>query len=135
MIGDHLNDVVGRLPAIGATLAVSGLITAMFGFLGRLPRWAIVAVLLVYGVALTADSSPTSTMVTEVVDDDHVGTVLALQSFVGFGASVVSPIVFGVAVDRSDYAVAFPTLAVGAILGLVSIAVLHTRIGGTTTTA
>lgn len=129
VIGGHLSDAVGRLPSIGTALAVSGLITATLGFLDALPLWAIVGVLLLYGIALTADSSPTSTMVTEVVDDDHVGTALAVQSLVGFSASVASPIAFGIALDRSGYAVAFQTLAVGAALGLASVIALRFRTG------
>ncbi|MFC7157109.1 MFS transporter [Halomarina halobia] len=134
LIGGHLSDRVGRLPTIGTALAVSGLISAVFGFLGALPLWAIVPVLLVYGTALTADSAPTSTMVTEVVDDGHVGTALALQSFVGFAASVVSPIAFGVALDRGGYVVAFLTLAIGGALGLLSLALLRLRTDAATDT-
>lgn len=70
------------------------------------------------------DSAPTSTMVTEVVDEAHVGTALSIQSFVGFTTTVVSPVVFGVALDRAGYAAAFPTLAAGALLGLLSVGLL-----------
>ncbi|HET7324439.1 MAG TPA: MFS transporter, partial [Halococcus sp.] len=76
------------------------------------------------GVTLTADSSPTSTAITELVRQEHVGTALSVQSFVGFSTTVVSPVVFGVALDIGGFAVAFPTLAVGAVAGLVSVVIL-----------
>ena len=63
-------------------------------------------------------------MVTEVVDESHVGTALSLQSLVGFTTTVVSPVVFGLALDRAGYSAAFPTLAVGALLGLLSVGAL-----------
>lgn len=125
LTGGILSDRIGRLPSVGFALALSGLISAVFGLLNGLPLWALVGVLLVYGVTLTADSAPTSTMVTEVVGESQVGTALAFQSLVGFSASVVSPIVFGVALDWGGYAVAFPTLAIGAVLGLISLSIMH----------
>ena len=125
LVGGALSDRIGRQPAIGGALAVSGLLSLSFVAISGFPLWVIVIALAVYGVALTADSAPTSTMVTEVVDDSRIGTALALQSFVGFSATVVSPIVFGAALDWGGYAVAFPTLAVGAALGLASLFALR----------
>ena len=84
----------------------------------------LIAITLVYGLVLAMDSAPTSTLVTEVIDDERIGTALSIQSLVGFSTTVVSPIVFGVALERAGYAVAFPTLAAGALLGLLSIGAL-----------
>jgi hypothetical protein len=63
-------------------------------------------------------------MVTEVVDDAHIGTALSLQSLAGFTTTVISPVVFGIALDRAGYVAAFPTLAVGAAVGLLSVGLL-----------
>ena len=73
---------------------------------------------------LTVDRAPTSTLVTEVVPDKHVGTALSVQSLAGFSTTVVSPVVFGLALDRAGYAAAFPTLAFGGLLGLCSVGAL-----------
>lgn len=124
LAGGWLSDRVGRLRVVGLALGTSALLSLVFGTLGGLSMPTLVAVLLVYGVAITADSAPTSTAITELVDDEHVGTALSVQSLVGFTTTVVSPVVFGVALDAAGYAAAFPTLAAGAALGLVSVAVL-----------
>ena len=73
---------------------------------------------------LALDSTPTSTLLTEVVPDENVGTALSLQPLAGFSTTVASPVVLGIALDRSDYSVAFLTLAAGASLGLLSVGAL-----------
>ncbi|MGM0388761.1 MAG: MFS transporter, partial [Natrinema limicola] len=122
--GGWLSDRVGRPQTIAAGLGASTVLSATFDLLGGLSLSALVAVTLVYGVVLALDSAPTSTLVTEVVADEHVGTALSVQSLAGFSTTVVSPIVFGLALDRGGYAAAFPTLAAGALLGLLSVGAL-----------
>ncbi|WP_236544825.1 MFS transporter [Salinirussus salinus] len=123
-LGGRLSDAVGRPQTIAAGLAASTLLSAAFGLLGGLPLAALVALAVGYGLVLTVDSAPTSTLVTEVVPDEHVGTALSVQSLAGFSTTVVSPVVFGLALDRAGYAAAFPTLALGGLLGLLSVGAL-----------
>lgn len=124
-LGGTLSDRVGRTTVIATALACSGLVSAAIGLLGGLPLPALVVVVLVWGVALTMDSAPTSTAITEIVDDERVGTALSIQSFVGFSTTVVSPVVFGAALDVGGFALAFPTLAAGALVALGSLAALR----------
>ena len=123
--GGALSDRIGRSRAIGLGLGGSAICSAALGVLGWLPLPALVALLLVYGILLSVDSAPTSTLVTEVVEDEQVGTALSIQSFVGFSTTVVSPVVFGLALDVGGYALAWPTLAAGALAGLASVVVLE----------
>lgn len=122
--GGWLSDRIGRLRVVGLALAASATITAALGFLGWLPLWALVAILLLHGVVLTADSAPTSTVITEIVPDENVGTALSVQSLVGFTTTVVSPVVFGAVLDSSGYGPAFLTLTAGALLGVASVVLL-----------
>jgi MFS family permease len=122
--GGWLSDRIGRTRTIATGLTFSTFLSAVFGVLGWLPLTALVGITLLYGLVLALDSAPTSTMVTEVVADEHVGTALSIQSLAGFSTTVVSPIIFGMALDQMGYAVAFPTLAVGALFGLLSVGTL-----------
>jgi len=122
--GGWLSDRLGRPQTIATGLGLSTLLSAVFGLLGGLPLMVLIALTLVYGVVLALDSTPTSTLVTEVVPDEHIGTALSLQSLAGFSTTVVSPIVFGIALDQSGYSVAFLTLAAGGFLGLLSVGAL-----------
>lgn len=125
VIGGTLSDRVGRVRIISLALLVSGLISATIGAFQWLPLIALTALVLCYGVALTMDSAPTSTLITELVADEHVGAALSVQSFIGFSTTVISPVVFGWALDTGGYALAFPTLAAGAFLALLSAALLR----------
>ncbi|WP_331236016.1 MFS transporter [Natronorarus salvus] len=125
LAGGTLSDRIGRTPVIAVALLASGLVSATLALLSWLPLPALVALVFVYGVALTADSAPTSTTVTEVVADERMGTALSIQSFVGFSTTVVSPVAFGWALDSGGYALAFPTLAFGAFAALVCVALLR----------
>lgn len=124
MAGGWLSDRIGRPQTITIGLGASASLSMVFGMLGGLTIVTLTVIVLVYGIVLTMDSAPTSTMVTEVVDDSHIGTALSLQSLAGFTTTVISPVVFGIALDRAGYALAFPTLAAGAVLGFLSVGIL-----------
>ncbi|MFW6002999.1 MAG: MFS transporter [Halanaeroarchaeum sp.] len=118
LAGGWLSDRIDRRAVLAVGLGASAFLSAVFGFVGGLPTPLLVGVVLVYGLVLALDSAPTSTLVTEVVDDEHVGTALSMQSLIGFSTTIISPVVFGIALDRGGYTVAFATLAAGALVGL-----------------
>ncbi|QFU84876.1 MFS transporter (plasmid) [Natronorubrum aibiense] len=122
--GGWFSDRIGRPQILAIGLGSSTVLSAVFGLLDNLPTAVLVAVTLVYGLVLALDSAPTSTLVTEVVPDEAVGSALSVQSLVGFSTTIVSPVVFGLALDRGGYAIAFPTLALGALFGLAFVGIL-----------
>lgn len=120
LAGGWASDRLGRLPTITGSLGISTAVSLVLGYLVDLPLAVLAAVVVVYGLALVADSSPTSTAVTEVAPDEHVGVALAVQTLVGFSMTAVSPVVFGLALDWGGYRAAFPTLALGGLAALAS---------------
>jgi len=118
LLGGSLSDRVGRPAVIAAGLTASAVCSLVVGTLGWLPMSALVAFVLAYGVVVTVDSAPTSTLITEVVDADRLGSALSIQSFVGTIPGVVAPAVFGAALDASGYVLAFQTLGVAAVVGV-----------------
>lgn len=122
--GGRLSDRIGRPQTIAIGLGISTILSAIFGLLGGLPLVVLITITLVYGIVLALDSAPTSTLVTEIVADEHIGTALSVQSLAGFSTTVVSPVIFGLALDQGGYAAAFPTLAAGSLLGFLSVSTL-----------
>jgi len=118
LAGGWLSDRIDRQAVLAVGLGASALLSAGFGFVGGLSTPLLVGVVLIYGLVLALDSAPTSALVTEVVDDEHVGKALSVQSLVGFSTTIISPVVFGIALDLGGYTAAFPTLAAGALIGL-----------------
>ena len=80
-----------------------------------------------YNFAGIADSSTHSTVLAESVPPHYLGVAYAVRSVVGFGAGVVSPFLFGWALDLAGggkasgdafaWGVAWATLGAGALLG------------------
>ena len=124
-LGGWLSDRIGRLRASGGALAVSGSITAILGVLEWTVLFVLVPVLVVYGLALAADSAALSTTMTELADEGEVGAALAVQSLFGFLPGVVSPVVFGAALDAGGFTIAFATLVAGVGIGLTALHMLH----------
>jgi MFS family permease len=121
LAGGWLSDRVGRLQVIAVALAASGTSTLLLGGLAWESLAVLAGVVLVYGVVLTMDSAPTSTAITLVVDDEQLGTALSLQAFLGTLPGVVSPVLFGAALDAGGYALAMATLGAGALFGVCGV--------------
>ena len=124
LVGGWLSDHVGRLRVIAVAIGASGTITFLFGGLAWKSLLVLTTVVLGYGIVLTMDSAPTSTTITLVVDDDQLGTALSVQSFLGTLPGIISPVLFGAALDVGGYPLAMPTLGLGALLGVGGIYLL-----------
>jgi MFS family permease len=109
---------------------VSLAISFSIGWLIALPVIVVVALACLYNFAGIADSSTHSTVLAESVPPHYLGVAYAVRSVIGFGAGVVSPFVFGWALDAAGggkgssdpfaWGVAWATLGLGALLGPVA---------------
>ena len=125
--GGSFSDRWGRTRVIlwGSVLSLACSFT--FGWMMTLPLWLLVAVAAFYNITAISDSSVYSTALTELVPPQYLGAAYALRSLLGFGAGVISPWVFGLAIDwargeplRSEsmaWGLAWTSLGIGAALG------------------
>jgi MFS family permease len=119
IIGGTMADRWGRIPTILTWSCVSLALSLSIGWLIAAPIALLVALACLYNFAGIADSSTHSTVLAESVPPHYLGVAYAVRSVVGFGAGVVSPVVFGWALDASggSWGIAWATLGVGAALG------------------
>jgi MFS family permease len=127
IVGGTLADRWGRTQTILLWSCVSLALSFSIGWLIALPVALLVALACLYNLAAIADSSTHSTVLAESVPPHYLGVAYAVRSVVGFGAGVVSPFVFGWALDlagsgRSStdafaWGIAWTTLGLGALLG------------------
>jgi MFS family permease len=130
IVGGQMADRWGRTQTILLWSCASLALSFSVGWLIALPIWLLVALACLYNFAGIADSSTHSTVLAESVEPHYLGVAYALRSVIGFGAGVVSPVVFGWALDlsggsssRADafgWGVAWATLGLGALLGPVA---------------
>ena len=110
-------DRYGRAETTAVCMAVSG---ACAVAIGLVPASLVLAVGLVWGVAVVADSAQFSTLVTELADQSYVGTALTLQLAVGFTLTTATIWLVPYAVDAVGWRWAFSLLALGPALGIAA---------------
>lgn len=117
-VGGVLGDRWGRSNTTALVMAVSGSCALGIGLLfGRSP-WLVLAVGLLWGVAVVADSAQFSTAVTETADQSYVGTALTLQLAVGFTLTGATVWLVPLVRDAAGWWAAFAILAPGPALGI-----------------
>lgn len=119
-LGGVLSDRWGRARLNLASLVISGTCAALIGLtFGRTP-WLVLAVALVWGSTIVADSAQFSTLVTEFADQRYVGTALTVQLAIGFLLTVVTIWLIPWFEALVGWRAAFLLLVPGPLLGLVA---------------
>lgn len=127
--GGRLADRLGRERVVVWSLVVSGTAAILSTLVFGAPLWQALPVILVWGVAIIADSAQYSALVTETAPPHAVGTALTLQTSLGFLLTMVA-IQFVAWAGGPATRWAFPALAAGPALGIVAITrlVRHRRL-------
>ena len=110
---------MGRTTITMASLAVSGACALTAGFLFYQPGW-LVALCLVWGFAVVADSAQFSAAVSELADPRYVGTALTLQTSLGFLLTVVTIQLVPSLLDALGWERVFMLLAIGPAVGIAA---------------
>jgi len=124
-LGGVASDRWGRTAATMAAMAASGLCAATIGLTFGGPLLLTLAVAVVWGITVIADSAQFSTAITELSPPAYVGTALTMQTCVGFALTNVSIWLLLPVVDGVGWRWAFATLAIGPFLGVVAMARLR----------
>ena len=118
--GGVLADRWGRARLNLWSLAVSGTCAALVGLTFGGPSPLVLAVALVWGFAIVADSAQYSTLVTEHADQRYVGTALTLQLAGGFLLTVVTIWLIPWFEGATSWRVAFLLLVPGPLVGIAA---------------
>ena len=118
-------DRVGRTTVTIIAMAVSGSCAAGVGLLYGGAPWLLVAVCLVWGISIVADSAQFSASIAELADPARVGTMLTLQTALGFTLTLVTIHLLPYLVDALGWRHAFVPLAIGPAFGVWAMARLR----------
>ena len=113
-------DRVGRERITIASMLLSGACALVIGWLDTAPLPLLIALALVWGFAIVADSAQFSALVTELAPAHAVGTALTLQTSIGFLLTAFSIWFCAEVADRAGWGIAFSMLAVGPALGIAA---------------
>jgi MFS family permease len=114
---DHDARVRQRARVTIIAMAVSGacclLTAALFNYF-----YAVVAIAMVWGISVVADSAQFSAVISEVADPQYMGTALTLQTAMGFLLTVISIRLTAAIGEHFGWQWAAASLAVGPALGI-----------------
>jgi len=119
-----LADRIGRTATTMLAMTSSGLCAAVIGFVFHRPA-VVIAIAVVWGVTVVADSAQFSTAVSELAPPAYVGTALSLQTGLGFFLTLISIRLVPVMIDTVGWAMSLAFLAPGPFLGTVAMGVLR----------
>ena len=122
-----LADKLGRTTLTIAAMAVSGACAATIGLLFGGSAAALVAVCIVWGISIVADSAQFSASIAELADRSRVGTMLTLQTALGFTLTLVTIHLMPHLVAAMTWRYAFAVLAIGPAVGVAAMFRLRQR--------
>ena len=118
--GGWYADRLGRTLVTSAAMIVSGACCLAIGFAFGGPVWLVMVVAIVWGVSVIADSAQFSASVAELSEDSLRGSMLTLQTSIGFALTLVSIHLMPYVVELVGWRYAFCALAIGPALGVVA---------------
>jgi len=125
LLAGRMADQVGRTAITIVSLLISGVISLVIGFTFGGNPIVLVAVALVWGFAIVADSAQFSACVSELCPPDYTGTALTLQTSLGFILTLFSIRLIPVVQAAVGWQYAFAILAVGPAIGIWAMFVLR----------
>ena len=125
LLAGQLADKVGRTTVTIASLAVSGVCAILAGFLFGGNPVLLVALCLIWGFAIVADSAQFSAAISELANKEYIGTALTLQTSLGFLLTLFTIRLIPPLVAAFSWRLAFAFLAVGPAIGIWAMATLR----------
>jgi MFS family permease len=120
-----LADRMGRTTITIIAMAVSGSCAAVVGVLYGGSPALLVALCIVWGISIVADSAQFSASIAELADRSRVGTMLTFQTAMGFTLTLVTIHLLPHWVDAMGWRYAFLPLAIGPAIGVWAMARLR----------
>lgn len=99
ILGNELALRVGRERWLIAVMLMSALLAGLIGLGAALPFWALLLLILLYAVTVTADSASLTAGLIGAAPASHRGAAMALYSCTGFTGAFLGPLLFGMCLD------------------------------------
>jgi len=118
--GGLFADRWGRTTLTMTAMTISGSCALLVGFLFGGNPMLLVLLCLVWGVTIVADSAQFSASIAELSDRSLVGTMLTVQTSMGFLLTLLTIQLIPMLVDLVSWRYAFAFLAIGPVVGVIA---------------
>ena len=125
IVAGYLADRVGRTAITIVAMSVSGACAAFIGMLYGASPALLMAVCIVWGITIVADSAQFSASIAELADRSRVGTMLTVQTAMGFTLTLATIHLMPHWVEALGWQFAFAPLAIGPAIGVWAMARLR----------
>ena len=111
-------DRIGKARAAKWTMVLSGLagIAAALSFGG--PIWLMATVLIIWGIFIIPDSAQFSVLVADAAPADSVGSLMTLQTALGFALTALTVQVTPMLADALGWPITLAIMAIGPVFGI-----------------
>ena len=120
LAGGFLADRLGRTTLTSAAMAISGSCALVVGFFFGANPWLLTAICVVWGIAAVADSAQFSASIMELSKPELIGTMLTIQTSIGFLLTIVTIQLTPVIVGLTGWRYGFAYLAIGPAIGIMA---------------
>ena len=120
VVAGLIADRVGRTIVTSVAMIVSGSCCLVIGFLFGAHPFALLIVAGIWGASVVADSAQFSACVTELGDQQYIGTALTIQTCLGFLLTTVSIELIPRLVNLVGWRYVFAILAPGPVFGVLA---------------
>ena len=126
VIGNEGSIRFGRRRFISLIMIASAICALVLAFAGAQSYWLAVAILLAYGLVISADSSSLTAGTAGSADPSRRGATLAIHSMLGYGGGFVGPLVVGWTLDLSGgdtvagWTASYSVVAILVVTGLLA---------------
>lgn len=122
-----LADRAGRTLVTSLAMTLSGSCALLSAWAWSAPALVMIVLLLIYGITVIADSAQFSAAAAELAPPDKAGSILTLQTAMGFALTLVTVQLLPVWAEHIGWRFAFWPLALGPIVGVWAMLSLRRR--------
>ncbi|MEK4229215.1 MFS transporter [Solibacillus sp. FSL H8-0538] len=120
VVGGLISDKIGRANLTIISMSISAICSILIGFTFGQFIWSTLIISIIWGVSVISDSAQFSAAVSEIAEDEYVGTALTFQMCIGFLVTIFSINLIPIIQRIIGWEWAFTILAIGPILGIIT---------------
>lgn len=120
VVGGLISDKIGRANLTIISMLISAICSIIIGFTYGQFIWLTLTISIIWGFSIISDSAQFSAAVSEIAEEEYVGTALTFQMCIGFLFTIFSINLIPIIQRMVGWEWAFTILAIGPILGIIT---------------